>query len=172
MSLQELVVAGFFLLWFALSVLNQFHLAWFEHVKKWDAFALLPIWTFFAPNPGQSDYHCVYRDRLADGSLDRWIEVDLCEPRTPVSFIWNPQKRTKKVLSDLVASLLNGTTAEDRDRPEIVFSLPYLLLLNVVSNLPRDDRAQARQFVLVETFGFRPTAQPRLLLKSDFHAFS
>jgi len=51
----------------------------------------------------------------------------------------------------------------------IMLSIPYLILLNVVSHIDGGDQTRYRQFVLVETFGFNPTSDPRVVLRSDFH---
>src|SRR5690348_12432463 len=69
LQIADILIALFFLGWFILSILNQFGFAWFDKITRHDHFSLLPLWTFFAPNPGQSDYHLIYRDRKTDGSL-------------------------------------------------------------------------------------------------------
>lgn len=168
----EVLVASFLALWFVGSVFNQFQLKWFEKIRSnVDHFSLLPLWTFFAPNPGQTDYHLVYRDRRADGSLTEWMELAITESRKFHSFVWNPEKRSKKVISDVVATLIEsiGPVPPDEAEFAIMLSLPYLVLLNVVSNLAPTPGATHRQFVIAETAGFKRTEKPRLVLKSDFH---
>jgi hypothetical protein len=167
----EVLVASLLALWFVGSVLNQFQFEWFEKIKNADHFALLPLWTFFAPNPGQTDYHLVYRDRRADGSITEWMELAITESRKFHSFVWNPEKRSKKVISDVVATLMESIRHVPPDEAgfAIMLSLPYLVLLNVVSNLAATPGATHRQFVIAETAGFKRTEDPRLVLKSDFH---
>lgn len=169
MSPEEILVASFLGGWLLLSILNQFRFSWLDRVKRADAFALLPLWTFFAPNPGQSDYHCVYRDQFPDGTLGEWKELPLTEPRKPYSFFWNPEKRSKKVLSDVVASLVTDVASQRLGHPDVMVTVPYLLLLNVVSAQPGSGGA-LRQFAVVETYGFIPTGAPRALLSSIFHS--
>lgn len=166
----EILIALLLAGWFIGSVLNQFGFGWFERIRAYDYFSLLPIWTFFAPNPGQSDYHLVYRDKLDDGHLTEWREIEITEPRRPYSFLWNPEKRSKKVLSDVVASIVSSSLRDQEIGSEIMLSLPYLILLNVVSHIGSTPDTTYRQFVLVETFGFRPTSKARIILRSDFHA--
>lgn len=167
----EVLVASLLALWFVGSVLNQFQFEWFQKVRNVDHFALLPLWTFFAPNPGQTDYHLVYRDRRTDGSITEWMELAITESRKFHSFVWNPEKRSKKVLSDVVATLMESTRHVPPDKTgfAIMLSLPYLVLLNVVSNLAATPGATHRQFVIAETAGFKRTEDPLLVLKSDFH---
>lgn len=165
----DILIALIFLAWFVLSVLNQFGFTWFDKITRHDHFALLPLWTFFAPNPGQSDYHLVYRDRKTDGSVTEWHEIEMTERRKPFGFIWNPEKRSKKVLSDVVTSIVSSIPTANESDQVIMLSIPYLILLNVVTHIDGEGQGTYRQFVLVETFGFNPTSEPRLVLRSDFH---
>ena len=169
LDIANILIALFFLGWFVLSVLNQFGFAWFDKITRHDHFALLPLWTFFAPNPGQSDYHLIYRDRNTDGSVTEWRELEMTETRKPFGFVWNPEKRGKKVLSDVVYSIAGSIPGANESDHVIMLSIPYLILLNVVSHVDAEDHATYRQFVLVETFGFNPTSEPRVVLRSDFH---
>jgi hypothetical protein len=166
-TLFEALIAAVLLVWFALSVVQQFGPRWFEHVRDYDVFGLLPLWTFFAPNPGHSDFHLVYRDRDDDGVLTNWREFVLCHERRSVEWLWNPDKRGKKVLADVAATLTDYANA-DAPPDDLMLSLPYLLLLNVVAGLePRT--GVTRQFAVVETFGYRPIQPTRVILVSDFH---
>ena len=94
-----------------------------------------------------SDYHLLYRDELEDGSLSNWVEIPMTEERKLFSFLWNPEKKSKKVLSDVVASLLQLGT---RESVALMLSLPYLILLNVVVHHGDTRAVVKRQFVLVE----------------------
>ena len=169
LGVADILIALLLVGWFVLSILNQFGFEWFDKVRRHDHFSLLPLWTFFAPNPGQSDYHLIYRDRKTDGSVTEWREIDITERRKPYGFIWNPEKRSKKVLSDLVSSMLSSLPDIDQSDRIVMLSIPYLILLNVVSHVDAEDQTTYRQFVLVETFGFNPTNEPRVVLRSDFH---
>ena len=168
--IYEVLVAFVLGGWFVLTVLNQFGFKWFRRIKRHDILGLLPIWTFFAPNPGQSDYHCVYRDRLDNNSFTEWNEIGLTEARRSYSFIWNPEKRSKKVLSDLVHMIVRYIVQrQGKVGAEIILSTPYLVFLNVIMQQPAPSEAVARQFVILETYGFNRTKPLNLILKSDFH---
>src|SRR3954470_12564692 len=106
--------------WFVVAVLNQFRFRWFDRVRRRDRLYLLPAWTFFAPNPGRSDYHLVYRDRRRDGSLTDWREVPLGAPRRPYSCVWNPRKRARKALSDIVGIVVSAIRGNPRLGKEIM----------------------------------------------------
>lgn len=166
---QEIIIGLVLAGWLAASVLNQLNFKWFDGIRQRDAFSLLPIWSFFAPHPGQSDYHVVYRDRRADGSLSGWNEIQISDVRRPYSWLWNPEKRSKKVISDVVAMVADASSGAPRGNG-LMLTLPYLLVLNVVSHLAAEPTATHRQFLILETYGFEPVAPARALLQSDFHA--
>jgi hypothetical protein len=97
-------------------------------------FGLIPIWTFFAPNPGMTDYYLLYRDRLPDGSLDNWRKVELKQSENGFRLaLWNPTKRNHKALSDMVSSLIR---LANHRRSEALVTVPYILILNVVTTRP------------------------------------
>jgi hypothetical protein len=177
MNGYEVLVVVLALLWTFLSILNQFeqlNLPIHRVIQKLDIFQLLPLWTFFAPNPGQSDYHLVYRDRYQDNSITDWVELSLSEPRNWYSFFWNPQKRSKKVLSDIASTLVSSIPRNNESLEGLMFTTPYLLLLNVVShqppvNLHAAENKFERQFLLLETFGFKPSSEQRYVLRSNYH---
>jgi hypothetical protein len=177
MSFYDALVISVAVAWTLLSILNQFEQLDFPFVRflrALDIFNLLPLWTFFAPNPGQSDYHLIYRDRYQNDNISEWAQIALSESRRWYSFFWNPHKRSKKVLSDIASSLIASLPAYNDSLEGLMFTTPYLILLNVVSHQPPVNplgltgRVE-RQFLLLETFGFEPQSEPRCLLRSKFH---
>ena len=127
-----------------------------DAIRRLDPFGLLPEWRFFAPVPGRSDYYLLYRDELGDGATTAWREVVLERPRRWCYPVWNPGRRERKALVDLVADL--GSATEDgRVSP---LSLPYLSLLWAVSELPRAPSARSRQFMLMASTGARARPEP------------
>lgn len=169
LMLQELYVIfiiGVLLLWLVCSVILQFGPGWFSFIERYDLFMLLPRWTFFAPRPGMSDYHLLYRDQLPDGSLSDWVEIPITEERKPFSFLWNPEKKSKKILSDVVVSLLQSGT---RESAALMLSLPYLILLNVVVHHDQKRVGIKRRFVLVEKSRHNGNSTVHVVLISAFH---
>src|SRR5215470_1017153 len=118
--------------WFLISVLSQLNVPTIKPLKEHDIFSLIPNWSFFAPRPGTSDYHLVFRDMDSDGNWDRWQEIPLTDRRTLWSAIWNPQKRKTKTLSDVVRGLLG--LAQDSSLKDFSLTLPYLAILNYISS--------------------------------------
>lgn len=172
--LKELIIVlivSLLVVWFTLSVVFQFYTdsfspSWLSVIVRYDVFHLLPRWTFFAPNPGTSDYHLLYRDQKEDGTISGWVEIPMVEERKPLSFIWNPEKRSKKILLDVTMSLIQTSQGLGQSKV-LIISLPYLILLNVVVHYGHKTRGIRRQFVLAETF-WEYTA-PHVLLVSAFH---
>jgi hypothetical protein len=170
--LQELYVVlaiGVLMLWLVCSVILQFGPTWFSFIERYDVFMLLPRWTFFAPRPGMSDYHLLYRDQLENGLLSDWVEIPITEERKLYSFLWNPEKKSKKILSDVVASLLQLGQSGVRESTALMLSLPYLILLNVVVHHDQRRAGTQRQFVLVEKFRHEGNPTIRVLLTSASH---
>jgi hypothetical protein len=159
----------FFSVWLVFSVINQFGPKWMNKVKKYDYFSLIPKWTFFAPNPGSTDYHLLYRDILDDGEICKWTPVISPDNRSLVTAIWNPQKRVRKAQADIVRALIRLPDEKKDSINFIYFTLPYLLLLNTVTNIPCEPNVKSRQFMVMETSGFNRRFKPRLLIQSGVH---
>lgn len=147
--------------WFAVTVFCQF-----PGRSVRDRLALVPRWTFFAPNPGEWDYHLVFRDYDEGASpLMSWTEIDEHVQRSPLNALWNPGKRYRKAVIDCCQLCLPY-----RNRLEAIrTSVPYLALLNVVMAQPRYDGAGLRRFAIIGTKRFGGFA-PEVLITSDLHA--
>ena len=159
----------FFTVWLGFSVIYQFNPRWFEKVKRYDHFHLIPKWTFFAPSPGNTDYHLYYRDITHDGEISEWTVAISPHDRGLFSAVWNPQKRVRKAQSDMVHSLVR-LPDEQKDNIYLIYSsLPYLLLLNMVTNMPCGPSVKSRQFMVMESSGFNPRFKTRLLIQSGVH---
>lgn len=159
----------FFAIWFVFSVINQFDPQWFNKIRAYDHLSMIPKWTFFAPNPGSTDYHLYYRDITHDGEILGWNILITPGDRSLLNALWNPEKRVKKAQADMVRSLIRLPDEIKDNIYVIYFTLPYLLLLNTVTNVPCEPTVKSRQFMVVETFGFHTTFKPRLLIQSGVH---
>jgi hypothetical protein len=176
MSVFSAVLLGLLALWFLLSVLVQFRpvagvgrlVVW---VKSRDVLALIPAWTFFAPNPGTRDYELLYRDLLVDGLYTPWKEVE----RPVGSFtraLWNPAKRRQKAVVDLCSILIRmaSRTKTELGAKQLVISVPYLNLLTYVSKLETSPLSAYRQFLIATTFGYHSDKKPEICYVSNLHA--
>jgi hypothetical protein len=161
------VIVGFFSLWFVLSVLNQFGRgALIRPIKRRDALSLIPVWTFFAPRPGVTDYHVLFRDRGRDGRCGPWHEVQPDQSRW-LKGLWNPEKRVRKGTTDVCNMLMRLPIAKLGKK--VYLQVPYLTLLHHVCEEPRTEVSFLRQFAVVRTFGLGSTREPHVVFVSAPH---
>jgi hypothetical protein len=153
--------------WFLVSVLCQLNVRAVKLLKAHDPFSLIPNWSFFAPRPGTSDYHLVFRDCNSNGEWSKWKEIPLAQKRTIWGAVWNPEKRNTKTLSDVVRGLV--TLSQDRTLKEYSLTLPYLVILNYISSFPRPDKILQTQFMIVKSDGFFTEQDPQFLFMSNAH---
>lgn len=165
---METVAIVFLILWFSLSALGQLKLTAFEPLRAHDVFSLIPNWSFFAPRPGTSDYHLLFRDRNSSGNFGKWQEVALADPRTLIGAIWNPQKRNKKALSDTVRAISILLTKAG-SLQGIHLSIPYIATLNYISSIPRSGPSTQTQFMILKSDGFLSSQDPELVFVSHVH---
>ena len=165
MNVLDLAIILLLTGWLLLSALAQLPWSWCRFVRRWDVFGLIPSFSFFAPNPVSSDCHLLYRHLLSDGSFTGWTEAFLWRP-VSLRFLWNPDRRAEKSISDATTSLVRRT-----DALSVRFSVPYLLLLNYVSALPRSIDTVGVQFALMGSFE-HSDGEPFARFISDTHPLS
>lgn len=176
-----IVVTVLFGLWFILTILWQIE-RWRERsrlLRMTSILHVLPIWTFFAPRPGMSDMHVLYRDKTATGTSP-WREVELGEERTVLHWLWNPRKRLDKLAVDAVSEVKSIKIRADEVglddltiQQQVKLSKGYLILLNMVfKHAKLDPSSRARQLAVVE--GNQAEGERTLspIFFSPFHAFS
>ena len=170
MTLYTIAVLAFFTVWLLATAFSQTSSenGLEARIRRFDPFALIPRWTFFAPNPGTTDHHLLYRDRLAGGEVTPWKEIRLSGPRTLLGAFWNPEKRNTKVLTDSVQALIQ--MAGEMDPAGLKTTLPYIIILNFVASLERSPLSIATQFMVMESFGYVGGEAPEAVVQSEFHA--
>ncbi|MFN0051095.1 MAG: hypothetical protein ACKV0T_02830 [Planctomycetales bacterium] len=164
-ELWDAVAIALLVAFFLMTVLCQMDSLWASHVRSWDLVGLIPGWSFFAPNPGRVDFHLLFRDELPGGAVTNWQEIPLAEHRRWHDFLWNPQRRLKKVLFDSF-----GTLSRDLLRgSNLQLSVPYLVLLSYVAQYPRLYPCVRTQFALMVSSPADPDAEPVEILMSERH---
>ena len=153
--------------WFLITVLSQLNVKVVARLKVHDTFSLIPNWCFFAPRPGTSDYHLLFRDSDPSGEWSSWQEIPLASRRTLWGAIWNPEKRKTKVLSDVVRGLVR--LAQDQNFKYFALTLPYLSILNYVSSIRRSTPCVQTQFMILKSEGFFSHEDPQFLFMSEMH---
>jgi hypothetical protein len=166
------IVIAFFVCWIVVTVLNHMRRtrAWVWPLVAYDICAAIPVWTFFAPSPGRTDVHVLYRDRDRDGWVSPWRDIPL-ERRAAWWSFWNVRRRIGKGIVDVTPDLTAGTSAEARApvSKKKVLDFSYLLVLNYVCHQPADFRAEMRQFAVARTRGHGTESEPDVLFLSAFH---
>ncbi len=154
------IISFFLFIWLVLTIAYQFdYLS--EKISTIDIFKLIPRWTFFSPNPGCHDYHLMYRenndsDQTSKSHESDWNEVVIEESNSMFTFLWNPQKRLNKVVSD-ASSSISTFAIESKNNNEFnskLFQLNagYLMLLNITLSLTNVNKHF--QFSLIQSQGF------------------
>lgn len=162
------LIVGCLGFWLLASVICQFNFLRLENFfRRMDFFSLLPRWSFFAPNPGVTDYHLLYRDKNQEDECGRWIEYPIASNRTLLGAVWNPKKRNKKALSDAVQTLVRSSSMLKAS--EFKTSMCYIALVNFIASLPRDTSGRVTQFMIMESYGHLPDKGPKMLFRSEFH---
>jgi hypothetical protein len=168
------ILATFYATWILLTCAYQFTTSKvYYRLIGIDILQLLPLWTFFAPNPGVCDYHLLMRTRRKDGSFSSFEQINLKPAKKLVTSIWNPHKRAQKSLSDYVQEIIgminNGDVKED-NKHQLKLNLSYISILNYCSSLKKSDHElECVQFMILESYGYKETQNPRLILNSEFH---
>ncbi|MFA6087783.1 hypothetical protein [Mucilaginibacter sp.] len=179
----QYLLIGFYGLWFVISIAWQFQFRHelVEKIKSYDVVGIIPNWTFFAPNPGTSDYHLIYRDQLTDGSIGSWHEISVTNYRGQLDWLWNPHKRKNKLLMDCVnhiARLSRKIKEKSKNEEPVSYNhlcltVPYMLLLNLVCNgneVAAEENSKYRQFAIVKSDGYIRKTNPDLIIRSSYHS--
>jgi len=153
MSLVSILLYSIVTLWLVITLLAQ-HLRFQSAINQFNGLHIIPRWTFFAPNPGVRDYHLVIRDRYRDGRLTDWKSVPVYPPRPKFAYLWNPQKRASKILTDAVQAIKLLLKRDDVGPSGLPFTVPYLLLLHYAAHAvqPEPDAAEF-QIAIIEATG-------------------
>ncbi len=164
----EAVAAVLFAVWLLVTIAYQFRLkGWVLALKRYDDFAMIPAWTFFAPNPATTDTHLLYRDKLACGDVMRWREVPF-HPG-PLRSLWNPRKRFQKGLSDLGNELRHSAPYHREDPDFMLIDTGFLALLNFVTCQPHASSAVYTQFAVARSYGRGSARACDVVFLSRFH---
>lgn len=167
-----ILVGAFYLTWLLVTCINQTSYKWNRVILGYDLFRLIPVWTFFAPNPGVSDYNLLYRFRLADGTITEFTQVPLKAPHKIGTAVFNPNRRLQKALHDhaqtITIEVASGILTEE-NKENIKLTFNYISILNYCARLRTVPGTHALQFMILETFGYRELREPRLILNSGFH---
>lgn len=142
-----------------------------SQIARFDRLNLIPRWSFFAPDPGASNYHFVYRGRDDATSASPWVELDL-SPRGALFALWNPRKRYREGMIELFQLLV--LFSRDHSAARLQFTAPYVILLEVARRSLKGSVSSTGfyQFALIETRGPSETSVPSVRFYSLTHPVS
>jgi len=129
----------------------------------------IPQWNFFAPTPGTNDFYLLYREKLSNDFCSSWVEVNsFNRKRNLISIIWNPYKIEKKALLDFALEINKESKNISKENINYVkLSMPYLLILNYISNLSHFSKNNTIQFMIMKKSSFSDSIDPFFI--SGFH---
>src|SRR5687767_11935854 len=90
--------------WCVVTVVYHFPSKLGQSISRWDVFGLIPIWRFFAPQPNRHDWVLLIRTESAPGVFARWIEWKPAAPSRAPRCLFNPVRRLRKAMLDLIAA--------------------------------------------------------------------
>lgn len=152
---------------FVATVRYQFYTA--EQASRRRApLGLIRQYRLFSPRPIRTDIHLVVRDFGRDGVPRPCREIPIIRLRRWTNALWNPWKRRWLPLRALARQLTALSGELDDCSAAVELSAPYLVLLGLVAAEPAAD-VWARQFLLIERFGFEPEHDPAVLFCSAVH---
>lgn len=152
---------------FVATVRYQFYTA-AQAARRRAPLALTRQYRLFSPKPIRTDIHLVVRDFGPDGVPRPCRELPIIRLRHWTNALWNPWKRRWLPLMTVMTQLTTVSTELEDSRTAVELSTPYLVLLGIISAQPADD-VWARQFLLVERFGYQPEHDPVVLFCSAVH---
>jgi hypothetical protein len=161
------VVSAVLMLWLGVSAVGQLGSRPVQRLRRMDFLGVVPVWTFFAPNPATGDVYLVYRD----DKNRRWTEIHVRRPRRPwLAAIWNPDRRAAKALFD-IAMEITKVSRDSQNQDAVQLSVPYLALLGFVgAHASREPAAAATQFMLLSDHGLEKGSDPVPVFVSHWHA--
>jgi len=148
MSIQEMALIAVLIVLFMFTIISQFQNKLVDNIRKRDILNFLPAWYFFAPRPVTYNLYLLYRDEYSNNELSAWKQVEFSTIRKWWHFAWNPKKRLNKSFFDIFKDLMDHIKINSKEE-FIVTSLPYLVLLNFITNKEHASFAQRTQFAVI-----------------------
>lgn len=162
-----IAVAAVFALWWAISACNQFRSgAWTSRLRGHIPLGLIPLWTFFAPNPAHADSRLVWREEHGS-EWGGWRELHFGFAPLGSRWLVNPELILNKAVADLVGSLLRVRPEQD-DRSTLLSSA-YVTLLSIVLAQRRRAGCSSIQFAVVRTSTGSPARRVDVVFLSEIH---
>lgn len=165
-----LTISAVLLAWFALSVVNQFNKALLENFGIKDPFALIPNWTFFAPEPGVTDFRLLVQFKKEDHLLGaQEIEIYRSSFLRP---LFNPHKLIQKATFDVSQAQLVAISKFGIENPGLMLLPSYISLLEQSLSAPcRNFEPSHLRFIIAESSSSKTKRKNSALFISRWHPY-
>ncbi|WP_326623110.1 hypothetical protein OG863_39270 [Streptomyces decoyicus] len=140
----------------------------FNRLQFRDAFALLPNWRFFAPEPATHDFHFFYRTLNTAGETSRWQPVDVISGRRLHQIFWFPGRRVEKAVFDICSEMLQKL---DKSFSAIAGTPGYRVIsayLREWVHAEATDDTKGFQFALARATGYDTATTPEMIFVSPY----
>lgn len=166
----DAVTQGVFATWLVLTVLCQTRSRFSSTVRHWDLVALVPLWTFFSPNPLQQNVNLFYRTISDNGDTSGWKPILPRETMGLRRLGFNPHRRARKALIDLVIQFVQEKD-DYASTDAMKISIPYIAMLLEAVTAAQEPNARSVQFCVLATRDDLPidSLDDALILLSDGH---
>jgi hypothetical protein len=162
------VLAAVFAAWWVASAVNQIDSgALTLRLRRHIPFGLLPLWTFFAPNPAKADSRLVWRVEGGSG-WQLWQELHFGFAPARSRWLVNHRLVQNKAVTDLVNSLHRVPRSAMVGRTALLSSA-YLALLGLVVAQPRPVGCTSIQFAIVNSSRSSSSRQVEVVFLSEVH---
>jgi hypothetical protein len=161
--------------WILITIITQFSENKITKYLPKFLISFIPKYTFFAPLPGTQDYSLFIRYKTKDDLLSNWKDLNpYQEKRNWYAFLWNPKRRVDKSFFDLTITFLSiYNSFHDKDsndyRIKLLTSVPYLMVISYISNLPQIPIYNQVQFSLTARTSFNEEVNIEPIFISEFH---
>jgi hypothetical protein len=167
MDVRLIPLGVVFATWCVISAFNQFRSgALTLRLRRHLPLGVIPLWTFFAPNPARADTRLIWREER-EQQWSGWREVHFGFAPASSRWLLNPELILNKGISDLISSLLCLKTESD-DRSHLLTSA-YLALLSIVLNEAKTVGCSAVQFAVVRTSERTSPRRIKVAFVSEVH---
>jgi hypothetical protein len=167
----EAAATGVLGVWFLLTAVIQLPSKRLKAMRLYEPTGhLLPGWNFFAPKPIVADIELLYRHVPADRECSEpteWAPAAPAQANTLSTLLFNPGRRTRKVVFNCCHRLLEAKTLPDVREDDLTISVPYILLLDRVSALCPGSQAVQFRIDLVRHL---EAAESKTAYQSQMHA--
>ena len=169
--IMVILISIFYIAWLIGTILSQPFRGMQKWAQRFDRFRLMPVWTFFAPDPGVSDYNLLSRVRRVDGVITPFEEIRPGNGKKFLRLFFHPERRLQKAFTDFSGALAGYVASDltDAARDNIRLTVSYISLLHYCSALATDPGTVAVQFMILESYGHLEVQEPQLILNSEFH---